>query len=221
MACSSSMARKSVEFLAWPSAKLETALKLFSITVTATGACSGLPRMIPLPPQENARNASIPDQPPVGSKRILRRRMPLVFWIRFGPTSDAAFVARGQTKLSLQPSREKRTPGYAASASRNFTQNSNDRQVSRIREHLLFDAIGEDAQRKSLGRRDGFFFCGPICQYTRHVYNLGNPAPVGLEFCFDFIHKCETRPYSNTPLLLRRESLVPLPRYHPPHLKLS
>ena len=52
----------------------------------------------------------------------------------------------------------------------------------------MFDAISEDAQRKSLGRRDGFFFCGPICQYTRHVYNLGNPAPVGLEFCFDFIH---------------------------------
>ncbi len=64
----------------------------------------------------------------------------------------------------------------------------------------MFDAIGEDAQRKSLSRRDGFFFCGPVCQYTRHIYNLGNPAPVGLEFCFDFIHNVRharilTRPY--------------------------
>jgi len=64
----------------------------------------------------------------------------------------------------------------------------------------LFDAIGEDAQRKSLGRCDGLFFCGPVCQYTGYIYNLGNPAPVGLNFCFDFIHNVRharilTRPY--------------------------
>ncbi len=64
----------------------------------------------------------------------------------------------------------------------------------------MFDAISEDAQRKSLSRRDGFFFCGPVRQYARYIYNLGNPAPVGLEFCFNFIHNVRharilTRPY--------------------------
>ncbi len=52
----------------------------------------------------------------------------------------------------------------------------------------MFDAISEDAQRKSLRRRYGFFFGGPVRQHTRYVYNLGNPAPVGLKFRFDFVH---------------------------------
>ena len=64
-----------------------------------------------------------------------------------------------------------------------------DRQVHCIGGFLLlFDAISEDAQRKSLSGRDGFFFCGPVGQYTAYIFNLGNPAPVDLEFCFDFIH---------------------------------
>ena len=52
----------------------------------------------------------------------------------------------------------------------------------------MFDAICEDAQRKSLSGRNGFFFCGPVGHYTGHVHNLGNPAPVGLKFCFDFVY---------------------------------
>ena len=53
---------------------------------------------------------------------------------------------------------------------------------------LLFDAISEDAQRKSLSGRHGLFFRRRVSQYTRHVNNLGNPAPIGLKFCFDFVH---------------------------------
>jgi hypothetical protein len=52
----------------------------------------------------------------------------------------------------------------------------------------LFDAIGENAERKRLCGRDSSSFCSPVSQYTRHVYNFGNPAPVGLKFCFDFVH---------------------------------
>ncbi len=63
-----------------------------------------------------------------------------------------------------------------------------DSQVHRIGGFLLlFDAISEDAQRKSLSGRHGFFLCCPVYEYTRDVYNLGNPAPVGLKFCFDFV----------------------------------
>jgi hypothetical protein len=52
----------------------------------------------------------------------------------------------------------------------------------------LFDAVSEDAQRKSLSGRHRFFFRGPICQYTRHVHYLRNPVPISFNFCFDFIH---------------------------------
>jgi hypothetical protein len=52
----------------------------------------------------------------------------------------------------------------------------------------LFDAISEDAERKSLARRHGFFLGGTVRQHTWYVYNLGNPAPIGLKFCFDFVH---------------------------------
>ncbi len=52
----------------------------------------------------------------------------------------------------------------------------------------MFDAISEDAQRKSLSGRNGFLFRGPVGHHTRHVHNLGNPAPVSLKFCFDFVH---------------------------------
>ena len=52
----------------------------------------------------------------------------------------------------------------------------------------MFDAISEDTQRKSLSGRHGFFLCCPVRQYTWYVYNFGNPAPVNLKFCFDFVH---------------------------------
>jgi hypothetical protein len=53
---------------------------------------------------------------------------------------------------------------------------------------LLFDAISEDAQRKSLSRRHGLFFRRPVSHHSGHVHNLGNPAPVGLKFCLHFVY---------------------------------
>ncbi len=52
----------------------------------------------------------------------------------------------------------------------------------------MFDAISQDTQRQSLSGRDGLSFCGPVRHYTRNIYNLGNPAPVSLKFCFDLVH---------------------------------
>lgn len=52
----------------------------------------------------------------------------------------------------------------------------------------MFNAIGEHAQCKSLSRRHGFLLCGTVGQYTRHVYDLGNPATVRLKFRLDLIY---------------------------------
>ncbi len=45
-----------------------------------------------------------------------------------------------------------------------------------------------NAYCKSLSGRHGFFFCGRVSQHARYVYNLGNPAPVGLKLRLDFVH---------------------------------